>query len=675
MDELPAEVYYGIFHYLSRPEIQAFSLVCRRLNEVTFQVINKMLLINDRKLRIVKVNLAQGKRRFLKWFASDYTNTYFKNGHLVRNLIIKSESQWILMDYHDFIYKTDNRSARFSRAEFLLLLEYLPNIEEIDFTESGYYTYYLSYLLDANLQHIKKIAPGPYEHGIFSKPDDFTRSDRFSWTDGYPDEESFMITNLLRPDNFSCPDHNDYLSACLKFCGTLTSLCLQYTGVSKDYNFSGVGILHMLSQFKNLKQLVFHNSYSNNSIMFRIQEFCPQLTELIFTSDNSDDFVQESPVKLNKRLQHLNIILESLTIGYTKYLTSYIEDGLKSVSIQVKRTGLYDWIDEVGMEDALKLMKNLGLTKDVSIAFSESDIPRATHLSSRQRTIKWFQVADAFKGNKNVLCSVKFCKPNSLQDYFEYSSSDKQLTLTRGWTAAHDILEGDSFTYRYNAPLSDLPFPTAFISTILPGIINRLDFDLGGMSVHDEVVYLKYALSNCINLHYLRIGEYTKIQGCPNQRNSEVDSILISSKMVYFICSEPTADALSVISSYLPNIELLVFANYSNDNVTWNLTYFKNLKRCYFLIQTITAYNREPLLFKFEYTDGKEQSYYYENGSLVRQIKRPFRTSYTIICKKDTDFTLCFELNKNLWNFDIGKLQENRYRIPHVPLYIKWRNK
>lgn len=134
----------------------------------------------------------------------------------------------------------------------------------------------------------------------------------------------------------------------------------------------GAGIIDMLSQFKILKQPVVHNSYSDNSIMFRALELCPQLTELTFTSNKSRDFVLESldpKIGPTAKLQYLHIIIGSLSKSYTRYFTSYIEHGLKSVKIRVERSGEYNWIEKVGMEDALTFMNKLGRSNNVSIGF------------------------------------------------------------------------------------------------------------------------------------------------------------------------------------------------------------------------------------------------------------------------------------------------------------------
>lgn len=109
-----------------------------------------------------------------------------------------------------------------------------------------------------------------------------------------------------------------------------------------------MNILDLLSQFTNLKRLIFRNTYCTDLIMFRIQEICSQLTELTFQSEYNCPYeVLQDPlnlktepiVKLNKSLRHLNITLSSLSPDFTKYITSYIEVGLHKLnSHYIRRT-------------------------------------------------------------------------------------------------------------------------------------------------------------------------------------------------------------------------------------------------------------------------------------------------------------------------------------------------
>lgn len=149
MNNIPTEVYYHIFRYLSRPEVYTCSFVYRQWKVVAVQVYYKELIIDDYKIQMAKFNLT-----------SDSASKYFKNGYLVRKLTLTSNFEGEIETYTT---KKKGMSPSFSRYEFLLLIKYLPNIEEIDLTESGNFTEYISFLFEANLRRIKMIASLPLE--------------------------------------------------------------------------------------------------------------------------------------------------------------------------------------------------------------------------------------------------------------------------------------------------------------------------------------------------------------------------------------------------------------------------------------------------------------------------------------------------------------------------------
>ncbi|GAA5801385.1 hypothetical protein HPULCUR_006831 [Helicostylum pulchrum] len=499
---------------------------------------------------------------------------------------------------------------------------------------------------------------------------------------------------------------------------------MKYTEDTKDYTFCGVGILDMLSQFENLKQLEFRSNYSDNSIMFRIQELCPKLTDLTFTSNLScsegdvQDLLEqrvEHTVKSNKSLRYLDINLPSLPIDYTKYLTSYLEDTLHTVNIQVRFTGLYDWIEDVGMEDTLKLMKKLGQLNDVRISFARTSRLRRTRLTYELKMAKWFQVVNAFKGNKKALCTVKLCGTSPSRDYFKYNALDNQLILAYtledidyrrlenadynvyyneredadyyeredadyyerediGYYEREDVYyderEYDIHIYRSYETLSESAFPASFISTIGPEIIDRLELNLEKVSDNFVTKFLEYVFLSYINLQYLKVTDYFQIQGRSNHRNEELNSIRNNLKMVHFLSGTSTNNILNIIFKYLPDIEVLVLGNHSRYNWNLDLTLFKSLKRCYVIIQHTSNHNCEALNIKFDYTDGKKRRYYYDGTAektLVREdIQRTIRLcrSFIFTCKKDTEFTVCFGSDESLLNFNIDKNHDSRYRIP-----------
>ncbi|GAA5811280.1 hypothetical protein MFLAVUS_004713 [Mucor flavus] len=637
MNDLPADVFNNIFNYLSRPEIYTFSLVCKKWNSLAIQVYRKVLVIDDYKVCLAKLNLA-----------SDNHSQYFRNGHLVQKLIFKSERRNAMEMNRGTRESFRNINQRpLNRSEFLLLLDYLPNLEEINLTESGNFTYYISFLLYANLQHIKKITALPFEscYGI----------------SGY----------------------HEYFSTCFRFCGTLTSLCFEFTEAMNDYNYRSMDILDILSQFKNLKQLVFHNRYRTELILFRVQELCPKLTELTFISgdvSSSRMGVQGlshqrigPAIKLNESLQHLNISLPSLSITFTSYLASYLENRLHTVNIDVTSSGVNNWLENVGMDAALKLMKKLGQLNNVCIFFTKKYSARGAGLTGKIKMIRWFQVVNAFRGNKKAVCNVKFYGSSSSQDYFTYNASENQLVLSYG---LEDIdyygREEDGNIYQFYGSLSEFALPTRPTSIIGSEIIDRLELNLGLTTEAFVTNFLIGVFINCVNLQYLKVTDYLQLQASRTRRNNELNGIRNNLKMVHFLNGAPTSNLFKVVSTYLPDIEVLVLGSRSILDLKLDLTVFTSFKRCYFIIQQTPSYCRSVTI-KFEYTDGKKQRYYYDGKVRKILVREDIQTaiidgypgrSFTFTCEKDIEFTVCFGSNESLLEFDVDKLRGSCYRIP-----------
>lgn len=428
----------------------------------------------------------------------------------------------------------------------------------------------------------------------------------------------------------------------------------------------------MLSQFKNLKKLVFYNSCSDNKIMFQIQELCPQLTELTFSQYNGSfkaveaslDQKTEPIVKLNKNLQRLKINSSSLSIDYTNYLTRFIEDGLRTVRIEVTTTGLCDWMETVGIKNSLKLMTKLGQLNNVDISFIQCLRTRRIYMSNALKMTRWFQLVNAFKGGKKAFCNVKFCGSGRMQDHFEYDALEKQLYLVYGFE--------DAENYENEDPFLSFTLPDRSLSNIGPEIINQLKLSLSEQVDSNALNFLEYGFKNCINLQYLEVESYLVIQGYTEEKNGAVDGIQNDLDMVHFQSGVPTVDVLDMIYTYLPNIEVLIFGSYgSNYTMKLDLTRFESLKRCYFLLQQACTDIYRSASINFEYQGGKEQGYYYDGRSKkysVVQNKRTFGyycQYFTFLCNNnDIEFTVCSDSKYSLLNFNIDKLPDSCYHIP-----------
>ncbi|KAI8047778.1 hypothetical protein BDF21DRAFT_206394 [Thamnidium elegans] len=146
--------------------------------------------------------------------------------------------------------------------------------------------------------------------------------------------------------------------------------------------------------------------------------------------------------------------------------------------------------------------------------------------------------------------------------------------------------------------------------------------------------------------------------------------------MVHFLSGPPTDDVLDVISTYLPDIEVLIFGSVKKYNVIMDLAPFKSLKRCYFVIQQSSTNSHKSISINFKYPDGKEREYYYNSKRKkfsAAQDKRSTsysRQPFSFLCNKDVEFTVCFVSIYGILNFNIDKLPDSCYHIPKYSILI-----
>ncbi|GAA5811321.1 hypothetical protein MFLAVUS_004754 [Mucor flavus] len=441
-------------------------------------------------------------------------------------------------------------------------------------------------------------------------------------------------------------------------------------------------------------------------------KLCLQLTDLKFTSNfNRSEQRVEHTVKLNKKLRHLYINLPSLSINYTKDLTRYLEDTLHTVSF----TGLYFWIENVGIENSLNLMKKLGQLNDVCISFRRSNGSlRTRRLTYAIKMTWWFQVVNAFKGDKKALCTVKFCGTSSSQDYFKYSALDNQLILAYtledvDYRALENINYNESEYVYYNEredanhyvredeideavhyEREDVYYSEREYEYYSE--IDEADFYESENVYYGERGYDSHIYRPCeslsksalpisfisiigpeiidrveLNLEevsdnvYLKVTGYFQIQRRPNHRNEELNGTQNNLKTLHFLSGAPANNILNSIFKHLPDIEVLVLGTRGKYNSSLDLRQFKSLRRCYIIIQQTSTYNCEALTIKFNCTDGKKRQYYYDGAvkkTLVREdIRGSIRIcrSFTFTFEKETEFFVYFDSGESILNFNIDK--------------------
>lgn len=632
MRDLPEEIYQKVFDYLNKRDIKTCLFVCKHWNLLALPIYNKELIIDYHKIIYIKLKLAFGN-----------LEQCLKHGYLVRKLYfnpIKSDG----MIFNSYMNPTVSRNAypkplSFNRDQFLVLLKYLPNLQEIDLSESDNFMDYISYISKANLPYLKSIPSTFYQ---------------------FHDNGNSYI---------------EYIRTCLCFANTLTSLCFNYIDTNY-WNNSNLDPLAVLKSFKHLTQLRFHNMSHEDITIFGIQEICPNLTELYFASSHNvlDQVIQKELYKakkstpdLGRNLRLLNIRLPNLSFTHIDSIIEYLPRHLRKLNIRILNSGLYKWTEEVGIQEALRLMERLGDIQEISFGFSEeTNGGRINGYSNRSKLKKWFQLANAFKGKKKVQTIAKFYRiTNTLREGFKYSKLNNTITLFYG------IEEEDTTNRERNIFYSSVKL----VPSLGAEVITHLNLSAWWSMMREEEFihhFLKFGLTECTNLEYLNLSNYVILGRLPSKETKVSNGGTQNNLRMAQFCIGPSTGVVEVVSTYLPNIQIIVLGGQELYELDMDLTRFKKLE--YFYLYVNQLFN--PMAISFEYIDRSKQNYYLGNNS-KRVEYRNFdsyehyycRRTFAFKCEKTIHFTVCFApAGKRLNDFDIEKFEGSSVRIPtYIP--------
>ncbi|GAA5813779.1 hypothetical protein MFLAVUS_007266 [Mucor flavus] len=383
------------------------------------------------------VTLKRRNISLVKSLLNDFEHSqYFKYSHLITKLAFK-----------DYVKYED--PYKFSRLELLELLNQLPNINEIDFSGTNYPEEYLGFLLDADMQHISKINTGS---NLF-----FTRS------------------NLL-------------FSVYNKFRSSITCIRLLYDKNMIHFNSPPTNVLNLLTQFDKLTKLELHNKDDINLTPFQVQDKCPNLEHLGFFSRHPISESAMRHILYDSRRINLNFIssltylvlgLPSLSATYTRYLVDYFPNQLTTLNIKMSLQNIFDWIDIVGMELALRLMERVSSIDKTYIGFTLRD-EYEVRFDNEDNMTKYFKLLNSFKGTRQTHCTANFNYAiGEIRDVgysFRYNSLGRLLVTYNLYR--HDL-------YGFNA--ADMAAPDKTSSVIGPEIFHVLEFNLLGLYDEDEI--------------------------------------------------------------------------------------------------------------------------------------------------------------------------------------------
>ncbi|GAA5799962.1 hypothetical protein HPULCUR_005383 [Helicostylum pulchrum] len=620
---LPYEIYLQIFKLLDKPTISNCAIVCKDWTVPAFQVYYKEIAINEHGDALK---------------ASLYQEPCFK-------YCLWTEKVYIRQDRYGYHQGARKPEDPLTEQAFLKFFEYFPNLKIIEIIESDY----TKCLRDIDSsQYLTRLEQIIFKERSYSEWDDL------------------------------------YCTIYYNFRASLAHISLHHARKSALESQYG-GILSYLRQFKKLTHLAYYNSSSYYVTVYKVQVACPSLTSIKMYDyrmippafqDDSNVFYQHS------HLKELSVTFANVTSNYIEYIAKCLPKSVESLDISINDIDFYDWIDQVGIDNALKLAQVMSKLFSASLEWVPDKEYETKHENSGESDMTiFFKMLNVFKGDKKVSCTASFSDFRSIHNSISFFGEDLRIHYGLNYVDLFDDSEGKL--------VLEMVVPDRTISVIGPEVINSLMFFMCVTDPDLAFKILKYSLTNCPHLQSLEInGVNTPRQECIlsssidrfRKRVEKYDPVTISAEALKAVNLKgflPSQECFDLLSCYLPGI--LGFTcksergnRFDNSEVPQDyvvdLTQFKSLQEFYFDIGLVsTSLTR---LVKFEFTDG-ETSYYqfrekkdtmFESISLedIQNNQTFFISLITFRCEKIEKFAFYSSEKCNIFEFLRGLPQKER---------------
>lgn len=486
------------------------SVVCKEWSLPALQMyFNKLILTGRNANHLIPI------------LEQDY---YFQHCHWVQTLRLSHKKEAEV-----FYERSSEEEENLTKEQLLKFLTYLPNLRKLRLdTRDG--IDYVEYLLDSNADAY------------------LTRLEEISIEDS--------------PFNFNTP-YDLRCDIYYKFRTSLSQLTVfqeQESNIVTQYD----GIINYLNQFKRLAHLKYYNHSKQVVMVYQLQAACPNLTTLkLMTKEDLLTYQEGGCAFLNtSNLQNLELSLPRMSSSYADMLILHLPTKLNRLYVKLENIDLYDWIHLISLERVLKLAERMGKLSSAEIRcepyyrdYKSKSVHKESHMTL------FFQVLNAFMGNKKVFCTAEFS---------DFRSNDKTMSYSNGvLNVIYGLTHQDIYGHNQNRARFDfeLVVPDKTVSVIGPEIFNQLNFNV--CTADDQLAaykILKYILTNC---HYLQYVEFVAINDYCLEFNlsSHINRLSYYSckkikpstktednlKVIKFVNFIPSGDFMNVLAAYLPN--------------------------------------------------------------------------------------------------------------------------
>ncbi|KAI7890323.1 uncharacterized protein EV154DRAFT_511732 [Mucor mucedo] len=614
---LNLEILLCIFSHVDKSTLEQCDKVCKNWKHAA----SKSTLLQQVELDItnipeMKTILSLGSTNLLK--------------ELSRYSLIKK------LTLHNDMYNPD---CVIAPLQFAKLLGYLPKLQVLELRTKHYEKY---------MKVVSSLDPAVYLRHI----QDITPPEFFSYARIHPSEHHFQ--------------------ACYRFRATLTILhmvgWMKHTRVTKiDYENTWL----LLSHFTALRQLHLRHPLDDTLTIERLLEASPNLNYLFidvnlaqsgYPVENnvaSDDVLAQNKPK-NTTLTKLFLMMPSVSRSDITYINDRVSDQLQDI-VMFFNTDLNEWIESVGMDNAVKLAKRASHIDNVSITFKKKDF---CHGGNRSKTnvsnmTNYFKLFNVFRVQIPT-CDANFGNTSALQDRHLFEYALQKCDYYRETEDGEHVIE--------------IALPDISTSIIGPEIFKSLRVEICEPDEALVAKFLQYAMTHCPALekydynNFIYSNESIRIQLRSNQdaRAMSSNNISVKRRMTMLVTGSgvPSKSVMDEIASHAPLIEMYSVNHISH---TWvselnhpiDITGFIHLTRFY--LDLGRFFSRVCIKF----ADSGNESYYefdsddhrfyeilsikdeYEESKNIRgQCERQERKFMaTIICNQNT--TLVFRYGES----------------------------
>ncbi|KAG2208757.1 hypothetical protein INT47_007856 [Mucor saturninus] len=398
---------------------------------------------------------------------------YFKFGYAVERLAIKSDSTIISRE----------PGFMFDKNELIMVLGYLPNITTLDLSEYCYMKLYLQYILESTstriLTKVSYIPPGQdiseelFATALFRYRKSITRL-----------KLDYQQTNFIRKPP-----------------------CILLSGC-------------VIGQFLSLTHLDLQSSPEEELSTFNIQKMCPGLISLKYSrtaaipSTTLEHIYQDPFYKKRSNLKTFELTVSAIPSNYNPYVIDYIAPQADTIMLNLVRMDLHKWISDIGMVQALSIVRSLSTLKSAGLCF----ILNKGHGNEIRTAANFFKLLKAFKGSRKLYSYALITDLRSYRDSMKYVFGNPilytdSLDAMRNGLEFRYCMTQDATRSEYFDIIDSMVDPDAIISLRINTTEDKLEKDLVAMTEH--------VLSCCQNILYF---EYKTISTISSQVIISADS-------------------------------------------------------------------------------------------------------------------------------------------------------